>query len=801
MMFRFLFYISILFLALFPETLAQPVSSVSPVGTKNTIPPEKANPVVVPKFETAPTIDGKLDEEVWKKAAQFKDFVQTEPGDRIPPSKETIAYMGYDEKHLYIAFMCFDEPDKIRASVAKRDRVGGEDYVGVFLDTYNDQRRAYILQFNPFGIQGDGIKTAGDFRSDFSVDIIMESKGVILTNGWSVEVKIPFKSLRYEAGKGKFWGVDFWRRIDRLNREIVGWQPIVRGVPELQQLGRITGLDEIKTERTLEITPSITLSETGERVESPVPPGFSRFVNHPVDTDIGVSIKYQITPNVTLDAAINPDFAEVEADAPVVRANQRFPIFFPEKRPFFLEGIDIFRSRLQVVNTRNIANPDVALKLTGKIGRNTFGVLGAVDDFPESDSFPDGVKAYVGVLRLKRDIGANSNIGLFATQYHRGADRHNSLVGFDGSFQRNQQNVFDFQVVGTYSRRYFYNPDINDSEYRSGSGVAYRAMWDYTGRNRGWSFEVSGRSKDYRADVGFTRRTNTHGASYRFRIQTEPKPENTLIGILTRGSTGFSVDESGRLQNARANARTVFNFQNQLEFNISAGVTKSYLYEDEFGARRNTNQAGAFFGEPSRSAFRYSGEVGVEKRFNKRFRFDAEIGFTANAFDLDFGASERYPRVSPAYLQYLIDVETNPNLDEPALDPGKGFLLRYDLGINLQPTDPFNLRLGYEREKLTRDDTNLISFDSNIYSLRATYQFTRFIFARTRIDYETVEGSVNSQHLFGWNPSPGTAFYVGYNDNSFYRGFNYFNNQFDRGFRQEGRSFFIRMSYLFRKSF
>ena len=338
---------------------------------------KRRDPVTVPKFANSPTIDGKLDEEVWKKAAQFKDFLQTEPGDQVPPSKETIAYMGYDEKHLYIAFMCFDDPEKIRATVAKRDRVGGEDYVGVFLDTFNAQRKAYILQFNPYGIQGDGIKTAGDFRSDFSVDIVMESKGAILPNGWSVEVKIPFKSLRYEAGKGKFWGVDFWRRIDRFNREIDGWMPMVRGVSELQQLGKITGLDEIKSERTLEITPSLTISESGERIADANAPEGSRFVNRPVGKDIGVSIKYQITPNITLDAAINPDFAEVEADAPVVRANQRFPIFFPEKRTFFLEGIDIFKSRLQVVNTRNIANPDVALKLTGKIGKNTFGILGA----------------------------------------------------------------------------------------------------------------------------------------------------------------------------------------------------------------------------------------------------------------------------------------------------------------------------------------------------------------------------------------------------------------------------------------
>ncbi|NNF00035.1 MAG: hypothetical protein HKN25_13520, partial [Pyrinomonadaceae bacterium] len=613
---------------------------------------------------------------------------------------------------------------------------------------------------------------------------------MILPNGWSVEVKIPFKSLRYQAGKGKFWGVDFWRRIDRLNREIDGWMPMVRGVSELQQLGKITGLDEIKTERTLEITPSVTISENGERIADVNQPDGSRFQNRPIGTDVGVSIKYQITPNITLDAAINPDFAEVEADAPVVRANQRFPIFFPEKRTFFLEGIDIFRSRLQIVNTRNIANPDVAVKLTGKIGSNTFGILGAVDDFPISDDFPEGEKAYAGVLRLRRDIGENSSLGLFATQYHRGSDRHNSLFGFDGKFQIDSRTVFDFEAVATYSKRFFYNPDIDDSEYRGGTGVAYRARYDYTGRNRGWNLSVSGRSADYRADLGFTRRTNSHGADFGFRIQSEPKPRNTLIGIVTRSSLGIDIDESGRLQGARASSRAQFNFQKQLEIDFSGGVSRENLYEDEFGARRNANQLGEFFGEPDRATTQVFGEVGIEKNFGKLFGFEAELGFSKNAFDLDFGASERYPRVSPAAL-----------LGDERLDPGTGFLLRYELGIRIQPTDPFNVRLSYDRRRLKRDDTGLIAFDSNIFSLRSTYQFTRFVFARTRVDYETVDGSLNSQHLFGWNPSPGTAFYLGYNDNSGYRAFNEFNNQFDPGFRRYGRSFFIRMSYLFRKSF
>lgn len=764
---------------------------------KIVIPPEKASPVNIPRFDEPPVIDGVLDESVWKTAAKFENFIQTEPGDLLPPSRETIAYMGYDSKHLYIAFFCFDEPDKIRATVAKRDAVGGEDYVGVFLDTFDDQRRAYILQFNPLGIQADGIKTAGSQGSDFSVDIVMESKGAIHPNGWSVEVKIPFKSLRYKSGKDKTWGVDFWRRIDRFNREIDGWMPMERGVSELSQLGKITGFDDISTGQTIEVTPSVTFSESGERIGDPNLPGkMSRILNSPVKTEVGVSLKYQITPNITLDAAINPDFAEVESDAPVVRANQRFPIFFAEKRPFFLEGIDYFSSPLQLVNTRTIADPDVAVKLTGKIGKNTFGLLSAVDRFPNTDT-----KAYVGVLRLRRDVGARSNIGMFATQYHFGAKRHNSVLGVDGKYQIDDRTVFDFQVVGTHTRQFFYDPDTNSRNYRTGNGAAYRFTYDYTGRNRGLFASLNGRTAKYRALVGFTRRTDTHSAEFGWRLQTEPKPDNQLIGIVTRGFGGISMDGRGRLQNGNSNVRAILNFQDQLTIDGEFGVGFERLYEDEFGPRRNASQAGAFFGEPQRGTFRYYGEIGVNKSFGKRFSFDTEVGFTQNDFDLDFGASEKYPRVSPAYLQYLIDVRTNPTLAPPPPDPGKGFRLRYELGLNFQPTDPWNLRFSYDRTKLTRHDTDLTAFDANILTIRSTYQFTRFIFVRTRWDYETIDNTLNGQALIGWNPSPGTAFYIGYNDNLLYRGFNQFTGRFDDGLRRDSRSFFIRASYLFRKSF
>jgi hypothetical protein len=757
-------------------------------STKPVVPPEKAVPIAIPKFTAPPVIDGRLDDESWKAAAVFKDFIQVRPGDNIAPSLPTIAYVGYDAENLYFGFHCFDEPDKVRATVAKRDDVFGDDNIRVALDTFNDQRRAYVLFFTPLGIQADGIRTEEQSQGplDLSVDIVMESRGVITTDGWTAEAKVPFKSLRYAAGKGKSWGFNITRTISRFNDENDSWMPQERGVSGLRQLGQITGFDGIKQERTLEIVPSLTLSQTSQRIEDTTVPFGSRMLNGPAKADLGVSVKYQITPNVTLDAALNPDFAEVEADAPVVSANERFPIFFPEKRPFFLEGIDYFRSPLQVVNTRNIADPDIALKLTGKTGKNTFGILTAVDRFPNTD-----VKAYVGVLRLRRDMGKYSTVGLLGTTYHRGSRRHNNLFGFDGKIASNPKGALNFQVVGSATRGSFFNLNTNSFEYRTGNGAAYDVNYDYTGRNRGFRIGVNGRSKYYRADVGFTRRTNTHGLNGGFRLGTSPKPNNTLINVITRNFFGFSLDERGRPQNARYTFLTELNFQQQLQVRFEAGTSFENIYEDEFRPFLSESRPSAFFGRSERAARQYFGEASFSKTFNKRIRLEAEAGFTTNDLDLDFGAGERYPRVSPAFLA---------DEEEKRFDPGKGFNFGYEIVLDLTPVDPWTVSLSYEREKLKRNDTKLTAFDSNIFSLRSTYQFTRFTFARARWDYQMLDGGINGQLLFGWTPNPGTAFYVGYNDNLFYQGFNDFTGDFDSGFRRDGRRFFIRFSYLFRRS-
>jgi hypothetical protein len=814
------------------KTVAVPVTAAAE-GAKAAapnsllVPVDKAAPVRISRFEKIPLIDGVLDEEVWKGAVTLKDFVQTSPGDNIAPSRPTEVLLGYDSKFLYLGFRAFDEPDKVRSTVAKRDGVGEDDNVRVLLDTFNDQRRAYIFIFNPLGVQQDGILTEG-VGEDYSVDIVMESKGRIDEKGYTVEVAIPFKSLRYEAGKNKLWGLHAYRRIKRFNNELDSWMPISRSISgRLNQAGLLAGMEGISTERTLELIPSLTVSETGRRVRSLRPrlspsgavlPDTGRFVNPSLEMDPGLTAKLGITPTITLDLAINPDFAQVEADQTVVTANQRFPIFFEEKRPFFLEGIEIFRTPLTVVHTRAIVDPDAAIKLSGKRGRNTFGLLLASDNAPGNFSEDERTEirennerfltdpvnngfdnrfrsvdrnASIGILRLKRDVGKDSHLGLIASSYSF-VDRHNYVGGFDGRVRINPQTIIDFQVLGTHSRRPFFDPQLGANIYRTGNGFAYYFFYEKSGRNLSYNLTSLGRTNNYRATVGFTPRVNTNFDSIFINYNSDPKPKAKLVSWRVFNNISTNFDWQARMQRWLNESQAFFSFQKQ-GF-IGVGFIRGYerVFEEEFGAVRTPTRPGTFIGNDSeRSTYRTIPYIYGGITPSKKYSLFVNLTRTWGELDFDFGAGPRFPRVSPAALD-------NPNA---RLDPGPGKALNLSVSTQYQPSDALRISLDFTKSKLVRDDTGRTAFDTNIFALRATHQFTRFIFARARVDYDTLASSVRGQFLMGWTPSPGTSLYVGYNDDLSRNGFNPFTGQLEPGFRRNGRTFFIKTSYLFRRSF
>ena len=784
----------------------------------------------IPRFEAAPTIDGQLNDEMWRNAAVFGDFLETNPGDNVQPKHQTEVMIGYDAKNLYIAFRVKQDRDKVRATVARRDNIFNDDYIGVYLDTFDDQRQAYTIFFNPLGIQADGVFTEGR-GEDYSVDLLMESKGVLTEDGYTIEAAIPFKSLRYEAGKNKNWGIHIFRRIKYNNNELDSWMKNDRSRSgSLNQAGKITGLEEISTTRQLEINPSFTVSEAGRRTRYTFdgdPAG--RFVNEGIKAEFGMTAKFSLTPTITLDFAYNPDFAQVEADAPVTSANQRFPIFFSEKRPFFLERIDIFNTRMNVVNTRAIVDPDIALKLTGRRGKNTFGVLYASDNAPGNFSIDEredlancqrvrtnisllcrnerfiDKNADIGIIRLKRDVGTQHNVGFFATTYNF-VDRHNNTAGFDGRFRLSPKTVGEFQILGTHSRRFFYDPDLDRSLYRTGNGFGYSYSFERSDRNLYMSVNGVGRTMNYRADVGFSPRVDTNQHRSFIQYQTDRDTKKKIIFKRINNDSVMSFDWRGRSQNWQSNTQGMVGLQHQTF--VGAGLEFGYerVFESEFGANRSATRRGAFFGDDSeRSAYRKEIYGFIETSPVKQIFALLVLSMSSGNLDFDFGNGPRFPRVSAPFLAFKKQCEDNlaicSTLPVPGLDPGPGNQLYIESVFRYQPTSLLQMQLNYNKIRLVRHDTGKTSFDDNIFSFRSTYQFTRNTFARLRLDYSTLSARVRPQFVVGWTPSPGTALYAGYNDDLNYNGFNPFNGQQENGFRSNGRTFFIKASYLFRKSF
>ncbi|MGH9936680.1 MAG: DUF5916 domain-containing protein [Blastocatellia bacterium] len=777
----------------------------------------QARPVSIGRFESAPTIDGKLDEPAWREAAALRGFHQTQPGDNTAPSYPTTILLGYDKERLYLGVHAADDPKKVRATVAKRDDITSDDYIAIYLDTFNDRRRAYLLMFNPLGAQQDGLFSEGS-EPDFSVDVVMESKGALTEDGYSIEVAIPFKSLRYEAGKGKLWGVHALRYIRHRDEED-SWAPLRRdkagldkvGVKEtrarfLAQAGHITGLEEIATERTLEIIPVLTIAETGRRARA-LPRGASlpdpgRFVNQPVNADAGLTGKVTLTPGVTFDFALNPDFAEVEADQPQVTANQRFPLFFEERRPFFLEGADIFRTPIRTFHSRTIIDPDVALKLSGKRGRTNFGALLASDNAPgnfSEDERDDPAlrpsiarfidrNAYAGVLRVRRDVGEQSSVGLIATS-NNFIEKHNQLAGADGRLSLNRNTFFTFQLLGTTSRRFFYDPEADRDVYRTGNGFAYFTELNRTGRRLNLQLSGEGYTRDYRADLGFTTRTDTNRWTVYARYNSEPRPQRKLISWSALHTTLAQFDWRGRSQYAYHYPRVALNFRRQTFLQFATYRDYARLFEEEFGAKRTATRAGAFFGPAERSTFWNGLTITAGTSPSRKYSANVAVDTSWKFFDYDFGAGPKFPRVSQAAL-------ANPNAP---LDPGPGNTRDITASFAWRPTEAFRASIDYAKSRLERIDTRRTAYDQNLWSLRSSYYFTRFTFARARVDYDTLASRVRGQFLLGWTPHPGTSLYAGYNDDLNYNGYSPFTNQLERGLRRNQRTFFVKMSYLLRR--
>lgn len=690
------------------------------------------------KFEKAPKIDGELENPIWEEGVVLETFTQYEPQEGAQPTEKTIAYIGYDSKNLYIAVRCYDSnPKAIRACLTQRDNVIGDDGITVYLDTFNDKKRAFVFQVNPCGVQVDGIYTeerrrgrggrgGGFFGFDRNFDTFFLTDASVDDEGYTVEMAIPFKSLRFPHTQSQLWGLQIMRNIRRKNEEIY-WRPRSRDVSGfLIQAGTLEVEGPIEKGKNFEVMPVLTGMKEKD----------AKF-----DPDPGLNIKYGITSDLTADVAINPDFSQIEADMPQIDVNQRYELYYPEKRPFFLEGKDFFDTPFELVYTRKIVNPLWGIKLSGKVGKTTIGFTSAYDETPSEidnpwESEPDltGFRSLVNVLRVKRDLYSESHIGFILTDKEMGLSRsditnnYNRVAGFDGHFKFLNNYRIAFQILGSQTKW---------GNEKTGIVPAMSFNFNRQARHLTFSLDYNQIPEDFEASLGFFRRKDIRSF-------------NTRIGYAFLPMNDIFVDIRPSIE-----YRRIYDFNN-------------ILTDEELSVRffisgwRGSHFSGGFTTELER----YEGIDFYKKSFRARIS-SAPLSWFSGSFNFSFGDSIYYEE-----------------------DPYLGYKISWGFDLTFKPLT--NLRASYD----LRNDTFYENkggekvYSVNVISQRISYLLSRHISLRLITDYNDYYKSIYTSLLLSYELRPGTVFYVGVDDNQ---------EQDDLGiYRVEGRFFFVKFSYWWR---
>ena len=685
------------------------------------------NPPLIPRLSNAPKIDGVLDNPLWEKEAlKIEDFLQLSPKERGVPSEKTVAYLGFDEKNLYIAFRCYDsEARKLRASVTSRDNSIDDDWILVFIDTFNEKRRAFTFMANPRGIQMDGlrIEEGGDENLDLSWDAVFDSDGKIDEEGYTVEMAIPFKSLRFPDREEKLWNFVLARNIPRKG-EIIIWPPdFSRDIPGLLTQGReliIPG--DIEKGKNLEVMPFITsLKREGEKA----------------NFQPGANIKYGLNSDLTLDLTLNPDFSHIEADAPQIDVNLRYALRYPEKRPFFLEGMEIFQfPEIEVVYTRRIIDPLWGGKATGKIGRLTYGILSAYDVNP-TESLWDvhngeanaDKQALFNIVRLKTDVFKESYLGFYLTDKEINGD-FNRVAGFDGQLRFSNRYFFNFQALGSNTR-------LEGRE----TGFSPALLADFYYFTKHWGAGVFWQSihPDFEASSGFVNRVDykVYGGSTRYTFFPDKKYLNSFSVGLKAGQRNDYF--GGGIQDTWIRPSLQFRFT---EFN------QAYVQFES-------------------SMERYEG-----------------IEFRKNVLSLE--VQNNLIR----WLPFSLFFETGDSINYEPEDPFLGWNNVYGIFLNFKLSSRLQIGFDYNKSTYWEKRGGELLWDYNVLRQRTTYQISKTIFLRAIIDYNFFYDKLFGSFLFSYVLRPGTVFYFGVDTN-------YFKDDFGRYGRSDF-NIFVKFSYWWR---
>lgn len=693
------------------------------------------------RTETPPIIDGILDDTVWQQAPFETGFILYSPDYGSPMSEDTKVWYAYDRENLYFAFKCDDsEPDKVKTSVTARDKIGSDDWICINLDTFNDQQAIYALYVNPAGIQMDSRATMTD--EDMSIDVVWYSAGRVDSEGYSIELKIPFKSIRFSHKEPVEMGVIFERYISRKSE--AGTYPALDpkwGHNFITQTRPLI-YENVKHYRLVEILPAVTYAN-----KSVIDQG--KLKTEKDKGEFSLTGKYGITSHLILDGTVNPDFSQVEADAGQVEFNQRYALYYEEKRPFFLEGREnfIFGGLTDgdplgaIVHTRTIVDPMIGLKLTGKIGnKNTLASIYAKDELPDKEL--QGDYAHVGILRYKRALTQDSFLGGFFTGREL-EKSYNRVIGADGQLRINKSSHVEYHGLLSSSK--------DESNKKNGYALGFK----YYYLSRDWHLVA--------------------------RLHDLSRDFNTETGYLTRGD----------ITRIRIGVIRMLYPQSSVIKRIEPLLNNQFINDKESGKWEHSNELYVSFVLPRTSRFRigcaYSHEIFLGDKFNtSSVTMNGNSQFTRQLyFDFLF----RYGKK----IRYT-------------LNPFQGKGTTVAANVVYQPSEKFSSAFGFTYSDLYRDENNEKIFTYPIVRSKNTYQFNKYLFIRAIFEYipftnyETDSRSqeLTTDFLISFTYIPGTVIHLGYG--SLYDKIKWENGDYaesDR-FIETQRGFFFKTSYLWR---
>ncbi len=747
--------------------------------------------VSIPRVDTTIAIDGDLSEPIWRRASRLTDFSQFQPVDGRPAAEPTEVLVWYASDAIYFGIRARGgSGNAIRATQANRDNIGAEDHVQILLDTYNDRQIAFLFGVNALGVQQDGTRSdnfgggAGgrsgvgggfgninplDGNVDLNPDFVFESKGRLVEGGYDVEVRIPFKSLRYGEGATQDWGINILRKVQHSGFQD-SWAPVVRANSRfLGQSGTLVGLHDLKRGLVLEMTPTATTRLDG----LPDPRGGRRYDQK---ADFGADVRWGISQNLSLNGTVNPDFSQVEADVGQVTLNERFALFYPEKRPFFLDGLELFDSPSQLIYTRRIANPDAGLKLAGKIGKVNVAAMTAFDGKNQSTA---GDKTPVfGVTRLRTDLGKSSTLGAVLTTREEGAD-HSRLAGADFRTYFSKLYYVELQAVQSWTT----------AGARTGSGPLLQASWDRTGRGWGFNYSIKAIGPDFAAAAGFVNRPGVIEANAFNRLSAYGKP-----GALVQTVGAFF------------GATRLWDYRSPGDGTIEGS---------EFLFPSATLRGGwQLNGSLSRTFFNY--DAGSYQGLEVVTAGGDTVGFVVPGREAN-QVSGSFTITTPTWQHFTVSATVSAG-DTPIFrEAAPGRSRRINATVDLRPTA--SLRAAFQLTRLTIDrqrDGSRFS-DEIIPRLKVEYQVNRSVFFRFIGQYSARERSAGVDRagrpiliggvgdpgsdsnefqmdwLFSYRPSPGTLLYLGYGST-----YSDLDPRRSTGLQRGPDGLFGKVSYLFR---